>query len=508
MLEKIIKKDKNEELERILEEKKIDEHAKNLLQGILYKIENSYKDYQKAKGIEETEEEYVSKLILDIKKNCNNITVVKLSQKLADEELQKELRKNKFHIEKKDIISYPIEEKILYAIGKLSNNKKILNNKYGIATITVSNFINEGRNIDRVEVLRDFNGWSWTTIKTELENIDANLSYQILQILFGQKFMNEWCQDNDGIVDYFEVMIDDFSKKYGKENIENLKNLLIKLSIINSTNVNKEFAENISKKINELNQQIKEYEDTKAYIEKIAVQKKDIMKKLKDIEKILGQDERLKIEYEKINKEAPLDKKIFNIRVLKQSLNEQKQKLLNQIEEYNYMLIPKNYLEEKNIKIKEKELLDISKLNQNQKEELIIEFIKVFLHCMKLKIEETDEAEDIIKMIYKFRYFMMLPFNLEKKIKEVKELQVDIIKTEKILVKKAKEKKVISNLPFEIMKHVFETRIIILEELYYKITIEAEKYYVQIFDENISEEKFEILPVEKTKINKKIKIFI
>ena len=53
MLGKILKKDKNEELERILEEKKVDEQAKNLLQGILYKIEVSYKDYKKAKAIEQ-----------------------------------------------------------------------------------------------------------------------------------------------------------------------------------------------------------------------------------------------------------------------------------------------------------------------------------------------------------------------------------------------------------------------------------------------------------------------
>ena len=35
-----------------------------------------------------------------------------------------------------------------------------------------------------------------------------------------------------------------------------------------------------------------------------------------------------------------------------------------------------------------------------------------------------------------------------------------------------------------------------------------EKYYVQIFDENVSEEKFEIKSEEKMKINRKIKIFI
>ena len=58
------------------------------------------------------------------------------------------------------------------------------------------------------------------------------------------------------------------------------------------------------------------------------------------------------------------------------------------------------------------------------------------------------------------------------------------------------------------MKHVFKTRIITLEKLYYKISNESEKYFVQIFDENVSEEKFEIHTKEKLKINKKIKIFI
>ena len=75
-------------------------------------------------------------------------------------------------------------------------------------------------------------------------------------------------------------------------------------------------------------------------------------------------------------------------------------------------------------------------------------------------------------------------------------------------MKTAIENKIIVDIPFEIMKHIFETRIIELEELYYKITSEFEKNYVQIFDENITEEKFEINLNEKTKINKKIKIFI
>ena len=100
---------------------------------------------------------------------------------------------------------------------------------------------------------------------------------------------------------------------------------------------------------------------------------------------------------------------------------------------------------------------------------------------------------------------MLLPFNLEKDIKDVETLQKTILDTQKILVQKAIKQKVITDVPFEIMTHVFETRIIILEELYNKITVKEGKYYVQLFEEKV---KFEIAPVEKTSIKIKIKILI
>ena len=508
MFKKILKKDKNEELERILEEKSIDEQARNLLQGILYKIEVSYKDYQRAKAIELTEGQYVNELLVNIKKRCNKIKIVKISQKIEEENIQKSLKEKKFYIGEEEIVSYPIEQKLLYAIEQKSNNKKILNNKYGEATIAVSNLINDGKSIDRVEVLRDFNGWSWTTIKTEIENIDANLVYQTLQVLLGESFLNGWCQDKDGIIDYFEVLEDDDVIKYGKENISRLKELLIKIAIINNSQVDKKFKERIDKELEELNEELEKLNDSTAYIEGITEHKKNAMKQLKSLEKILGQEAKLKAEYEKRNKKAPLEKKIFNIKVLKQELMEQKEKILNEINEDNYLLNPKNYIQEKNEKTEKKELLETAEYTEKQKEELKIEFIKIILDCLNIQIEKISEQEDILKLIYKFRYFMCLPFDLETNVKDIKQLEEDILKTEKLLVKKAIENKVIAKVPLEIMKHVFETRIIILEELYYKITQESEKYYVQIFDENITEEKFEIEQIEKIKLNKKIKIFM
>ncbi|OKZ65446.1 MAG: hypothetical protein BHW02_04220 [Clostridium sp. 28_12] len=498
MFGKILKKDKNEELEKVLEKKQIDEQAKNLLQGILYKIEVAYKDYQKVKTTEETEEQYVEQLILNIKKNCNKITIVKLNQKLADEELQKELKKNKYYVGKDEIISYPIEEKLLYAIEKKSTNDKILNNKYGYAIAeAVSNFINDGKNIDRIEVLRDFNGWSWTTIKKEIENIDANLVFQIIQILYGKGFLDNWIQDKDGIVDYFKIIPE-------KAIIE----LLMKIALANEGKTNEDLTSKIENKLQILDKELEKYEDTEANIEKISKHRKEKMEELKEIEKIIGQDSRLKAEYKKRNEDAPIEKKIFNIKVLKKELNDKKNKILNEISEDNYLLNPKNYMESKKQIKKEIENLQVVKYTKKQREKLLIEFIQEFLKCFNSKIAKTEKQEEILSLIYQFRYFMCLPFNLTQNVKDVDVIKEDVTKTEKQLVEKAIEKKVISDVPLEVMQHLFETRIVILEELYYRIETKDEKYYVQIFDDNITEEKFEVKSIGNIKTNKKLKIFI
>lgn len=500
MFKKILKKDKNEELERILEEKNIEEQAKNLLQGILYKIEVSYKDYQKVKGMEQTEEQYVQQLLVDIKQKCNKIKIAKISQKFDNEEIEKKLKENKFYVSENEIISYPIERKILYAIEQNANNKKILNDQYEDDSIAVSYFINTGKNIDRVEVLRDFNGWSWTTVKEEIENIDANLMYQMLQILFGRDFLDNWSKDKDGKIDYFKIMEND-GNKYGKKAIEILKKLLIKIAMINDAKVNQEFAEYISKKLRAIKKELKMYEDTKANIERLSEHKTQAMKQLKDIERILRQESMLLAEYEK--RKGKID-----IKDLKKELSDQRRKLLNEISEDNYLLNPMNYIKEKKKLEEEKSRLDIKRTTKKQMENLKIEFIKLFLQCFNIRIKISTEEEDVRKLIYQFRYFMCLPFDETNSVKNLKQIEDEVNTTEQLLVKKAMEFKVINKVPFEVMKHVFETRIIILEELYYKVTKETEKYYVQIFDENVTEEKFEIKPIEKIKLNKKIKIFI
>ncbi len=508
MLEKLIKNDRNEKLETVLEQKHIEEQVKNLLQGILYKIEVSYKDYQKAKVTSRTEKQYVNEIISDIQRKCQEIKTVKFQNDIVDPEIKHKLEKNKYYIDDKLVLAYPIEEKLLYAVEKKSNSDKIVNDKYEMLTIPLSNIINTGKSLDRVEVLRDFNGWSWTTIKKEIENIKANLVYQTLRILEGEDFVESWTKDKDGIIDYVQMLKENIKNEYGEEISNSIEECLTKISIMNGIEISAEYRKDIENKLKESEEKLQKFKDTNKFINEITQNKKVATDEIAKIEKILSQEKRIKEEYEKRNSTAPLDKKIFSIRVLKQQLKEQKMQYLNEIEESNYLLIPENFLKEKNKAQKQKELFEILNYTEEEKEKVLIEFEKIFLECFKKKIAKT-KPEELDKIIYIFRYYLLLPFNLQENIKDVKELQDNIIEVEKKIVKLAKEKKVISNeVPFEVMTHVFQTRIIKLEELYYKIITENDKNYVQIFDENITEDKFEISNIEKKKINKKIRIFI
>ena len=78
-LDKIVKKDYNDELEEVLEKKYFKENTKSMLLSILYKIETAYKDYEKVKPGVESKEDFIQSIIRSIEKNCDDIKVVKLN---------------------------------------------------------------------------------------------------------------------------------------------------------------------------------------------------------------------------------------------------------------------------------------------------------------------------------------------------------------------------------------------------------------------------------------------
>lgn len=508
MLEKIIKKDKNEILENVLEQKEIDEKTKNLLQGILYKIEDSYKDYKIVKVIEKNDKQYIDEFISNIKNKTNKIKIINFNDKIEDKDLKEKIEKDKYYIKNKNIIAYPIEKKILYAIEKNSNDYTIVNNKYDFIVQPLSHLIMMGKSIDRMEVLRDFNGWAWTTMRDEIENIKVNLVYQTFQILFGKEFLDDWTADIEGIIDYYYLIQKKITDKYGKEINEKFNQLIEKIAIINEIEQNETFKNEKMKNLKTISEKTNEINNVVSYVSKLTEEKKTLEKEIAKIQITINCKENLNEACDQINEDLPIESKIFNFNILKNQLISQKDKKKNRINEINAELLPYEYFKKKQKIVKEKELTEVVYYTLDEKNDLYINFEMLFLKCFKKMLKDAKEDE-IVKLIYKFRYYILLPYDAEKDIKDVENLKSEILEIEKELLKIAKKNKIVSNeVSNEVWIHIMETRIIDLKKLYFKIYAQYDKKYVQIFDENISEEKYLLNDIEKNKMNKKIKVFI
>ena len=73
LINKIVKKNFNNELEIVLEQKEFEENVKSTLLSILYKIETAYKDIETVKPDIYSKEEYIQKLIWIIQNQCDSI---------------------------------------------------------------------------------------------------------------------------------------------------------------------------------------------------------------------------------------------------------------------------------------------------------------------------------------------------------------------------------------------------------------------------------------------------
>ncbi len=518
-LEKIVKKDYNNQIEEVLENKQFDESAKNLLLSILYKIETSYKDYKTVKRYACTKDEYIENVIDIIKNDCNMIKIAKNNSK------EMEILKNRtFLVDKKakEIICYQIERKLLYCISKINKKDEIVKDKYFIINKTLSDMINIGNNINCVETLRDFNGWSWTNVPSEIESIEHNLIYQNLNILVGNKFLNDWVKNNEYIIDYLEEFKNILEQYYGEKNSNEFIDILKKLSFLLYIKVNESQKNALKKEKKELEEFLSKIENKEQYISDISEKKKEATNKFNKLDMIINNKELLEKEYTKRNKNLPLNEKIFSIRILAEILVKEKQNILKEIETYNEQTKPQNYIKTKEElleKLKYLKLLDIRnqdfEINQN-----MIKLQKIFLKCFETKIEKANTKSEIIELIYLFRYYNLLPYDNKFNISELKEINRELSSVERKVINRAVELKAIlelgtdKELNYCIIKNIFNLRIIDLEELNIKISKEKDKFFLQIFDENTFEEKIQIDKDNinkkdfQVKLNKKTKLFI
>ena len=409
---KIVKKDYNNELEEVLEKKYFTENAKSILLSILYKLEMSYKDYKQVKQDVEAKEKMIENVINNVKDNCNEIKLVK-----PNSEDSKILKGKNFLVDKnrKIIFCYPIERKLLYAISKISKKDKIIKEKYFLIDETLSDLINIGNNINTVEPLRDFNGYSWTTIPREIESIEYNLLYQNLIILIGNEFLDKWINNKEVMIDYMEKFIDLMVKTYGKRAANKFINNLENISILLEMKYDKDKKRKIVKAKYEIEEKLDEIGNNRTYIARITKEKRKLEHEIKYIDETINDKNKLQKEYNARNENLPLEKKIFSMRILSKMMQEERAEKMAKIENLNKLLNPQKFMEYKNDLIKKIKLLEFVETRDLEKDiyRLKLDIQKAFLECFKHKVKNINAKQDMLRLIYQFRYYTLIPFNYE-----------------------------------------------------------------------------------------------
>ena len=210
------------------------------------------------------------------------------------------------------------------------------------------------------------------------------------------------------------------------------------------------------------------------------------------------------------------------MRILSKIMAEERESKIKKIEKLNDLLNPQKFIEYKKLLERKEEKLKVAQIKDIQKEieKCIIKFQEIFLKAFITKVEKANSKQEIEDLIYEYRYYNLLQIKDKIEIKDEEKLKDKLKETTNILLRKAEELKVLNQLSkdeeknYQILKNIFETRSINLNELYIKIVRENEKYYLQIFDENAFEEKIELKLFEQAskeeipmKLNKKVKIF-
>ena len=513
-LDKLVKRDYNNDLEEVLAKKSFDEEVKNLLLDILYKIENSYKDYAMVKKNTITKEEYIKKIIKAVKNNCEEIKFIKPGQEKK--------RTIKVDDKSKKIECNPIETKLLYCLSKIQKCDDIIRIYPPYLNKALTQLINVGNNINTVEPLRDFNGFSWDISIMEIENFYYNLVYQDLVMLCGNSILEEWTNEHDDMIDYLDLLKEDLEKKYGKKYLTEITKLLKVIAIMLGLLENEEFKEEMLKRKRNIEDEINKMQDKVKYLDDLSKRKRKLTNQIRDIDVIISDKEKLSEEYYRRNRYLPLENKIFSKRVLKINLQEQRDELLIELKQCNEMMNARKFIQVEKEYKEELKYLEIACLEDMEKVlySKIIMLQKRMLQAFNFRIQRAKTKEDLIKIFYELRYFSLIPIENDKNIAQTTKLTKMLEEVKKNAIKKAFELKIMNKvterntgLNFQILSYIFESKIIRLEDIFVKLIKDRNDTYVQFYDENTIDKKITLektlrKEVLKAKLNKKIKVFI
>lgn len=476
-------KDYNAILEEILDKKYFSSSVKNLFLSMIYKVEISYKDYKQVKRAVREKEEFLEELLETIKKYCDNIKTVGVGseeEKLLIKNHVKALTNEK----ERSMLTYPTEVALLYGISNVMPKYFYMRNSFIFKKEFQKNLV-DGYVLNNLEILNNFNGWSWDD--NQRENIDyiSNLVYQNLLLILGDRFLSVWRNYGSTKREFLDEMRTYISSITGN-NFYFVS--LCKILYLNSGKKEKEILE---QKLKENLKEFNKMSNKEKYIEEIKIRKINLTKSVQKIDIILNNQKLLAKEFDKRNAKLDEGKKIGNIKVLVAMLGRERQGYINEIAELSSMLKPNIFLKKK------QELQELSEilLNKNSIEKEIIIFQKEFLKILDKKLKKINTTEEIVDIIYKLRYYRNIKIEKDKYLKDIAEIEKlsdDIMKKIVTMACKQGVIRIISMdipLNYEIIKYAIDTRIIKLEEI--KLSLETEKnsVLIKVYDKEVFEKQ-------------------
>lgn len=500
MKNKLLKKDYNEELEEIAESKRFEKEAQNLLLSMLYKVENAYDDYKTTKREVPEKEEFIKEIVNTVKTNVREIQIAK-----PNSELEKILEKtrckvleeepeNEYNSEQK-VIFFPNEKVVLFSIIRAGLEKIKPNLK--IEEKGIMSLIELGKCMAYSEVIRDFNGFSWQVLPKDIENIEINIIYTNLLFLLGKETLNNISCKNIANL-----------KKYIDKNLyDKIEKMALKFYLL----YDEKRKDKMEKNIQQCKIKLEKMQNQGKFIEEITKEKKELLGQIKEIDELINNPDDLRKKYLEENSKLPNEKKIFSISHYEEILQSKRKKILNNIDEKNKLLNPIDYVKEKTeLENKIEYYNSIDKVD-------ILELQKEFLKEMMKKIiniNNISEKEKVLDFIYEIRYLKSLPIDEKGNIMKDKIVFTEL---EKEAISKGIEINLITPISnnkdsdYGLIKSIFNTKNIKLEELLIRLEIEDGKLKSEIYDGNILDStNYITLPngsnvrIRKTK---KVKIF-
>lgn len=468
-------------LEKILDSKYFSSNSKSLLFSMIYKLEEFYKDYSIVKNIDTTKEEFLNLILDTIKKYCDNI-------KLIEPEDAEILQENNIlaltNEKERSILCYPTENALLYAISDIMPKYFYITDDFEYKNSFQRTLVN-GYNYNTLEILSDFNGWSWDVNISNKKNFQDNLIYQNLVIMFGNIFMEEWksraIKDNSSL--------EDIKKYFAKTQYFELlcQYLVFGLTPKEKAKTNKELASKI-KELENISDKVK-------YFESIKSAKLRYLKELDKITILLNNRELMRKEYMEKNSKLSPEKRIATLGTYKKMLDARKEKIVNEISELTSNMNPINYV---NKKRELEKFIKINSENYPNKDEIVINLQKEFIKALKDNCFETEDISSLKNLIFKIRYYKYLYVTNDKKVKDIPILLDDINVVSKQVIQKLVSLECIrkiatdSFLNQEIINNILDTKVIDLQSLKFEISIKEDCVKVKTYEKEVFEKEFEI----------------